>query len=107
MEGAVETRGAQGRAPALHARTMCEAFQATVAARGEQVALRTLGDAVSVTFDEYASQVRTLAGAFHALGVGHGDTVGFLLTNRTEFHLLDTAIMHLGAAPFSIYNTSS
>jgi long-chain acyl-CoA synthetase len=107
MEGAVETRGAQGRAPALHARTMCEAFQSSAAARGEQVALRTLGDAVSVTFDEYASHVRTLAGAFHALGVGHGDTVGFLLTNRPEFHLLDTAIMHLGAAPFSIYNTSS
>ena len=43
----------------------------------------------------------------HALGVGHGDTVGFMLTNRPEFHLLDTAAMHLGATPFSIYNTSS
>ena len=40
------------------------------------------------------------------LGQSRGDTVGFMLTNRPEFHLLDTAAMHLGAAPFSIYNTS-
>ena len=42
-----------------------------------------------------------------ALGVRRGDTVGLMLTNRPEFHLLDTAAMHLGATPFSIYNTSS
>ncbi len=30
-----------------------------------------------------------------------------MLTNRPEFHVLDTAVMHLGATPFSIYNTSS
>ena len=30
-----------------------------------------------------------------------------MLTNRPEFHLLDAAAMHLGAVPFSIYNTSS
>ena len=30
-----------------------------------------------------------------------------MLTNRIEFHLLDCAAMHLGATPFSIYNTSS
>ncbi len=30
-----------------------------------------------------------------------------MLTNRPEFHLVDTAAMHLGAVPFSIYNTSS
>jgi long-subunit acyl-CoA synthetase (AMP-forming) len=30
-----------------------------------------------------------------------------LLRNRPEFHLTDTAVMHLGAIPFSIYNTSA
>ena len=30
-----------------------------------------------------------------------------MLTNRPEFHLIDTAAMHLGATPFSLYNTSS
>jgi long-subunit acyl-CoA synthetase (AMP-forming) len=86
---------------------MCEAFQITAAARPDQVALRTLGDGISITFAEYADRVQKLAGAFHALGVGRGETVGFMLTNRPEFHLLDTAAMHLGATPFSIYNTSS
>ena len=86
---------------------MCEAFQITAAERGEQVALRTIDDGVSVTFEEYAERVRRLAGGLHALGVRRGDTVGFMITNRPEFHLLDTAAMHLGATPFSLYNTSS
>jgi long-subunit acyl-CoA synthetase (AMP-forming) len=86
---------------------MCEAFQVTAAERADQVALRTIGDAVSITFAEYAQRVRRLAAGLHALGVRRGDTVAFMLTNRPEFHLLDTAAMHLGATPFSIYNTSS
>src|SRR5581483_5258179 len=92
---------------ALQAATMCEAFQITAAEQPDQVALRTIGDGLSITFAEYAERVKRLAAGFHALGIGRGDTVGFMLTNRPEFHLLDTAAMHLGAAPFSIYNTSS
>lgn len=99
--------GERLRPAALDARTMCEAFQLTAAAQADDVALRTLGDAVSISFREYRDRVARLAAGLHALGVGHGDTVGFMLTNRPEFHLLDTAAMHLGAAPFSIYNTSS
>ncbi len=86
---------------------MCEAFQLTAAERADQVALRTKGDQVSITFAEYAERVRRLAAGLHALGIGRGDTVAFMLSNRPEFHLLDTAVMHLGATPFSIYNTSS
>ena len=33
--------------------------------------------------------------------------MALMLSNRPEFHLLDAAAMHLGAVPFSIYNTSS
>jgi long-chain acyl-CoA synthetase len=86
---------------------MCEAFQMTAAEHADRMALRTLGDAVTVTFGEYAERVRRYAGGLHALGVGRGDTVGFMLINRPEFHLVDAAAMHLGATPFSIYNTSS
>jgi long-subunit acyl-CoA synthetase (AMP-forming) len=108
MEGAVTTRlDKDARPPALDASTMCEAFQITAAERADQVALRTIQDGVSITFAEYADRVRRLAGGLHALGVKRGDTVGFMLTNRPEFHLIDTAAMHLGATPFSIYNTSS
>jgi long-chain acyl-CoA synthetase len=109
MEGALQTPPqATERPRALaQARTMCEAFQITAAERADQVALRTIGDGVSITFAEYAERVRTYAGALDALGVTRGDTVGFMLSNRPEFHPLDAAAMHLGATPFSIYNTSS
>ena len=30
-----------------------------------------------------------------------------MLTNRPEFHWVDAAAMHLGATPFSVYNTYS
>jgi len=86
---------------------MCEAFQITASERREQVALRTIGGGVSITYGEYSDRVRRLAAGFHALGVRRGDTVGFMLSNRPEFHLLDCAAMHLGATPFSVYNTSS
>ena len=86
---------------------MCEAFQITAGELPDQVALRTISDGMAITFAEYAERVKRLAGGLHALGVRRGDTVGLMLTNRPEFHLIDTAAIHLGAIPFSIYNTSS
>jgi long-subunit acyl-CoA synthetase (AMP-forming) len=86
---------------------MCEAFQLTAAERPDQVALRTIGDGMAITYGEYAERVSRIAAGLHALGVRRGDTVAFMLTNRPEFHLIDAAAMHLGATPFSIYNTSS
>jgi long-chain acyl-CoA synthetase len=108
MEGATVTeREHRARPRALDAATMCEAFQLTAAKYADRVALRTIGDTISITFAEYSERVRQLAGGLHALGVRRGDTVAFMLTNRPEFHLLDTAAIHLGAIPFSVYNTSS
>jgi long-subunit acyl-CoA synthetase (AMP-forming) len=88
-------------------RTVCAAFQRTVTLDPAAVALRTPGDAVSLTWREYDERVRRIAGGLHALGVRRGDTVGLMLTNRPEFALVDAAAMHLGAAPFSVYNTSA
>ena len=31
--------------------------------------------------------------------------MGLMLTNRPEFHWFDSAALHLGATPFSVYNT--
>ncbi len=93
--------------PALTAATVAEAFALTAAERAGEVALRTRGGEVEITFAAYAERVRRLAGALHGLGVRRGDTVGFLLVNRIEFHLLDAAALHLGATAFSIYNTSA
>ena len=61
----------------------------------------------SLTWREYDERVRRIAAGLHALGVRRGHTVGLMLTNRPEFALVDAAAMHLGAVPFSVYNTSS
>ena len=92
---------------ATDAATVCEAFQTTVAAKPDRVAWRTKDDEVSVTWGEAGERVRGLAAGFHALGVRRGDTFALMLVNRPEFHLADTAAMHLGATCFSIYNTSA
>ncbi|MGH3757833.1 AMP-dependent synthetase/ligase [Actinophytocola sp.] len=93
--------------PALSFPTLCAAFQEFVAKTPDAVVLRTPGDAVTVTWRQWDQRVRAIAAGLAALGVGRGDTVGLMLTNRPEFHLADTAALHLGAAPFSVYNTSS
>ena len=85
--------------------TLCTAFQRTAAARPDRVALRTPDNSVSITWREYAARVRNVAAGLAALGVRRGDTVGIMLTNRPEFHVADTGAFHLGATPFSIYNT--
>ncbi|MFQ6329980.1 AMP-dependent synthetase/ligase [Nocardia sp. CWNU-33] len=87
--------------------TVPEAFQETLTLRPEQVALRTVGGTQEITWREYGERVKSIAAGLARLGVGHGDTVGIMLTNRPEFNLVDTAALHLGATPFSVYNTSS
>ncbi|MBS1677311.1 MAG: long-chain fatty acid--CoA ligase [Actinobacteria bacterium] len=60
----------------------------------------------SLNWGEYAARVGRIAGGLAAIGVGKGDTVGMLLSNRPEFQLVDNAALHLGAIPFSMYSTS-
>jgi long-subunit acyl-CoA synthetase (AMP-forming) len=103
MESATQAR--MRRPSGLDASTLTEAFQATVAENADRPAIRTKGDELSWTWREYADRVERVARGLAALGLGHGDTVGLMLTNRPEFHVADTAAIHLGAAPFSIYNT--
>jgi long-chain acyl-CoA synthetase len=92
---------------ASEAPTVAEAFRRTVAAHPDQVAVRTLDDAVSLTWAALARRVDAVAGGLAKLGVGHGDTVALMIGNRPEFHLVDLAVTTLGATPFSIYQTLS
>jgi long-subunit acyl-CoA synthetase (AMP-forming) len=93
------------RYAALEEPTMCAAFQVTAAERADAVAIRTKGDEFSITWGDYADKVKRLAAGLAALGLERGKTIGLLLNNRPEFHLVDTAAMHLGATPYSVYNT--
>jgi long-subunit acyl-CoA synthetase (AMP-forming) len=96
-----------GTPAAFSQSTVCAAFQATLAAAGDGIALRTKADATRITWRELGERVRRYAGGFVAAGVEPGDTVAILLTNRPEFNVLDTAAIHVGAVPFSIYVTST
>ncbi|WP_162786714.1 AMP-binding protein, partial [Janibacter anophelis] len=91
-----------------NAQTLCAVFQEqTLTVDPDAVALRTAGDAVTVTWREYGEHVRAVAAGLAALGYEHGDTIGIMLTNRPEFAWVDAGAMHLGMTAFSIYNTSS
>jgi long-chain acyl-CoA synthetase len=93
------------RARLESAGTLCELFQATAAERADEVALRTPGGAQELTWREYAARAERIAAGLAALGVRRGDAVALMMVNRPEFALVDCAAMHLGATPFSIYNT--
>ena len=90
---------------ALEEPNLCGAFQVTASERPDDVAIRTKGDEFSITWGEYAAKVRKLAAGLAALGLERGQTIALLLNNRPEFHFADTAAMHLGATPYSVYNT--
>jgi long-chain acyl-CoA synthetase len=104
MDGAV-TQPMAGEGFAVNAENLAEAFRATAAERAEEVAIRTKGDEFTITWEALRGRVDDLAGGLAKLGLGRGETLALMLSNRPEFHICDLAAMMLGAAPFSIYNT--
>jgi long-subunit acyl-CoA synthetase (AMP-forming) len=102
---AVSTDRRSGRPPGLRAATVAEGFQVTAQAHPDRCALRTKDDEFSMTWREYAEKVRATAAGLAGLGLERGGTMALMLTNRPEFHWFDAAAMHLGATPFSLYNT--
>jgi long-subunit acyl-CoA synthetase (AMP-forming) len=93
-----QTMDAVGEQPSL-----CAAFQATAAVHADRPALRTAGAPGAVTWGEYAERVRAVAEGLWALGLRAGEPVGLVLANTPDFHVLDTALMHVGAVPFSVF----
>jgi long-subunit acyl-CoA synthetase (AMP-forming) len=106
MEAAsTETYATGGPGAELQAESLYAAFAATVERVGDGVALRSGEE--TATWEELAARVARIAGGLASLGVGKGDTVALLLSNRPEFVACDLAAVALGAVPFSIYQTSS
>ena len=85
--------------------TLCEAFQRTAAVDPDAVALRTPGGTQTLTWREYAEQVRKVTAGLAGLGVRRGDTVSLMMANRVEFYPLEVGAQHVGAISFSVYNT--
>jgi long-subunit acyl-CoA synthetase (AMP-forming) len=93
--------------PGAQEPTVCAAFQATAREHADRVALRAFGSDVALTWAQYARRVESLTAGLAALGLEHQETLALQLSNRPEFHTVDMAALHLGAIPFSVYNTSS
>ncbi|OZC29591.1 AMP-dependent synthetase/ligase [Gordonia polyisoprenivorans] len=106
MSQSTDTRTPQA-APGVAAATIPAAFQATVADRGDRLALHDFGTGKSLSWNDYARIVAEVAAGLADLGIGRGDTVAIMLPNCPEFHIIDMATLHLGATPFSIYLTSA
>ncbi|WP_194833279.1 fatty acid--CoA ligase FadD11 [Nocardia sp. XZ_19_369] len=85
--------------------TSCAAFQRVAAIDPDSVAVRSIGGAQSLTWRDYAAQVREVAAGLSALGIGRGDTVALMMANRVEFYPLEVGAQHAGATSFSVYNT--
>jgi long-chain acyl-CoA synthetase len=103
MEATTPTR--TERPAGLDASTVAEAFQLTAQAHPDRCALRLKDDEFAISWAEYAEKVRRTAAGLAGLGLERGGAMGLMLTNRPEFHWFDAAALHLGATPFSIYNT--
>src|SRR3954454_19007066 len=80
-------------------------FQFTAGRAPDRPALRTLDGSYEITWGEYNERVKKLAAGLAKLGLTKDDTLAIMLVNRPEFHIADAAAMHVGATPFSIYNT--
>jgi long-chain acyl-CoA synthetase len=61
----------------------------------------------TLTWTETREAARDVAAALIELGVGVGDTVAIMATNRVEHFLADMGGVHAAATPMSIYNTLS
>ena len=92
-------------ARAVDAPNLAEALRRTATNHPDVVALRTVDDSVSWTWTEVLERTRAIAAGLASLGIGRGDAVALMLSNRPEFNVVDLAAVTLGATPFSIYNT--
>ena len=100
-----EASGGPGKDP-LH-QNVYESFLATAERLGDDCAIRTEDDSVSLSWNDVGAQVKRIAGGLAGLGVSKSDTVALMLNGRPEFIPIDLAAVSLGAVPFSIYQTSS
>jgi long-subunit acyl-CoA synthetase (AMP-forming) len=76
--------------------TLCEAFQASVAIRGDARALVSSESGEQWSWAEAGRDVHRIAGGLAGLGVSTGDTIALALRNRPQFNLVDAAAFHLG-----------
>jgi long-subunit acyl-CoA synthetase (AMP-forming) len=89
----------------IEATTFVEGFRRSTETYPDHVAVRTVDDAVSLSYAALYARAERLARGLAALGLHRGETLAIMLANRPEFNVVDLAAVLLGAVPFSIYQT--
>jgi long-chain acyl-CoA synthetase len=75
------------------------------AARPVVMRVKVAGAWTDLSYRDLEQQVRSLASAFRALGIGPGDRVAILSENRPEWAMTDYACLTIRAADVPIYPT--
>jgi long-chain acyl-CoA synthetase len=88
-------------------RTLCDLLAEHAAGHGDAPALswRDGGTWRTLSWGQYRERVAEVAMGLAGLGVGRGDFVAIMATNRPEHVLADQGAVHAGATPTSFYYT--
>ena len=89
----------------MHELTLAAALRVTAAENSDDVWVKNRDGSVVVRWSDGLARVDKIAGGMRRLGLTKGDTVGLMLINRPEFHLVDFGVMTAGGTPYSIYQT--
>ena len=91
----------------IEGRTLLDVFMATCDANGGRAALvaKEGGTFRTRTWTDYRQEASAIAMALRRAGVGHGDTVALMMTNRPEHVIGDIGALLAGGTPVSVYNT--
>lgn len=87
--------------------TLVDVFMSTCDRNAARPALVVKeGDAFRTrTWAQYRQEASEIAMALRRLGVGHGDFVALMMTNRPEHVIADIGALLAGGTPVSVYNT--
>lgn len=88
--------------------TLPQMFQATVALRGANPALKaklSQGGWRTITWAGYARYVQDMTNFLLSLGLKRGERVALLAHNSPEWAITDLAVLHAGGATVAIYET--
>ncbi len=90
----------------VEGKTIIDSFNRNADTYGEEPAIHWKnGDWQSLTWSEYRDLVHKAAAGLETLGVGEGEFVAIMSSNRPEHVIADFAAVHAGATPVTIYST--